>query len=295
MRVILLAASLLCCGLACARAEPSAHWVEFASGTTPPTPFQVRHANRLGVEPRQATGSQLRGLLMRPDGEGPFPALVLLHGCDGMQPFQQQWGDQLVGWGYVVLLVDSYGPRHFESSCATWSYKHDADRDFDAHGALTFLRGLAFVDATRIGVIGWDTGGLAVLQVMDAKGVQQFFAQRFVAGVAFYPTPLDSDLRAAGPVLVLLGAADTCVPAMAFALSQQRVERAAYSVRLEVVPDAGYHFDDSRYAAPLDLDDAPACMTERLSTGLSLVYSPVAREIASGLMHRFLRQYLTAD
>ena len=50
--------------------------------------------------------------------------------------------------------------------------------------------------------------------------------------------------------LVLLGAADTCVPAMAFALRQQHVERAAYSVRLEVVPDAGYHFDDPRYAAP---------------------------------------------
>ncbi len=292
MRFFLVAAIAFGLWLPAALAGWLPYWVEFTSATTPPTPFQLQRASRQGIELQQAWGTRLRGLLMHPAGEGVFPALVLLHGCDGIQPFQRQWGADLVASGYVVLLVDSYEPRGVRGNCAAWSYKLDVDRQLDARGALIYLRGVPFVDPMRVGIVGWDVGGRAVLKAMDEKGVQQSFAQPFAVGVAFYPTPLDEDLRAAGPLLILLGAADTCIPPMAFELSLQGVERSRFPVRLEVVPDAGYHFDDPRYAEPVHLDEAPVCMVERLSKDMSLAYSPVARVIAAGLVRRFLQEHL---
>ena len=54
----------------------------------------------------------LTGRLNKPDGEGPFPAIVLLHGCGGIQPKRDhRWAERLSGWGYVTLQVDSFWPR----------------------------------------------------------------------------------------------------------------------------------------------------------------------------------------
>src|SRR5438105_2650861 len=43
----------------------------------------------------------------RPRGDGPFPAVVLLHGCGGVSPSTRQWGRWFRAHGYVALVVDS--------------------------------------------------------------------------------------------------------------------------------------------------------------------------------------------
>jgi dienelactone hydrolase len=50
----------------------------------------------------------LPGHLYRPDGPGPFPAVVALHGCGGIGPHLHRWAQTLQQWGYVALLVDSF-------------------------------------------------------------------------------------------------------------------------------------------------------------------------------------------
>ena len=52
----------------------------------------------------------LPGHLYRPDGPGPFPAVVALHGCGGIGPHLHRWAQTLQQWGYVALLVDSFSP-----------------------------------------------------------------------------------------------------------------------------------------------------------------------------------------
>src|ERR1700726_331927 len=53
----------------------------------------------------------LHGTLYRPDGDGPFPAVVALHDCGGVmhRPATQlllysEWGHLLVAKGFVVLV-----------------------------------------------------------------------------------------------------------------------------------------------------------------------------------------------
>src|SRR5262245_58633176 len=53
-------------------------------------------------------GDRIQGYLAKPEGAGPFPAVIGLHGCAGMFDItKRKLVDELVGWGYVVLLVDS--------------------------------------------------------------------------------------------------------------------------------------------------------------------------------------------
>jgi dienelactone hydrolase len=50
--------------------------------------------------------------IVRPDGPGPFPAVVILHDCSGLGPRSsgapERWSRELVARGYVVVIPDSF-------------------------------------------------------------------------------------------------------------------------------------------------------------------------------------------
>ena len=78
--------------------------------------------------------------LSKPDGPGPFPALVLLHGCQGVSPQVKDWARWLADRGYVAFVVDSFGPRHEPADCKPDDGTPGApatERFDDAIGALT--------------------------------------------------------------------------------------------------------------------------------------------------------------
>src|ERR1700739_4677508 len=93
----------------------------------------------------------LQGLLRRPEGAGPFPAVVLLHSCNGnWQKLDERWGRQIAPWGYVTLTVDSFGPRGIDNG--TCGNGTPTDMAFDAYRALDFLVRDPSVDSGRIAV-----------------------------------------------------------------------------------------------------------------------------------------------
>ena len=76
-------------------------------------------------DPFTARQITLTGVLNKPLGNGPFPAVVLMHGCGGWQPAVRYSLDLLSEYlsehGYVVLSVDSFGPRNLsgDDMCAS--------------------------------------------------------------------------------------------------------------------------------------------------------------------------------
>src|SRR5258708_20761229 len=59
----------------------------------------------------------LHGTLYRPEGDGPFPAVVAMHDCGGLipppalqAPLFNEWTKLLVGQGFFGLLPDSFRP-----------------------------------------------------------------------------------------------------------------------------------------------------------------------------------------
>src|SRR5689334_13977160 len=80
------------------------------------TPFRVseiqqRLARARGETPKAAADA-IEGYLSKPEGGGPFAAIVYLHGCAGLsENVRKNIARLATGWGYVSLAVDSFAPR----------------------------------------------------------------------------------------------------------------------------------------------------------------------------------------
>ena len=160
-------------------------------------------------------GEHIQGYLAKPDGGGPFPAVVGLHA--GMhEATRQKLADELVAWGYVVLLVDSYTTRGIEHACTSSAYATFLKRRPDVYGALVYLGGLTFVDPQRVGVVGFSAGAWLTLSVAESNPFEQFAppsSLRFRTAVAFYPPCRGAATRPAIPTLIFVGAIDDWTPA----------------------------------------------------------------------------------
>ena len=166
--------------------------------------------------------AKLRGYLARPDAglsgmlgshsdsTGPYPSVVVLHGCSGISSHSAGIADRIGSWGYVALTVDSLGPRDITSHCGGgWA----PEQAFDAYAALRYLSQLAFVDAARVAVLGQSMGGLAALYAVERGLAAQYFNERFRAAIAYYPNCGVPAASMTAPTLVLIGEADDWTPA----------------------------------------------------------------------------------
>ena len=188
--------------------------VKFRSAPEPPSGLEIVLAEERGETLEPKLGVLLSGRLTKPKGNGPFPAVVLLHGCNGLSPWYATWASRLKKWGYVTLRVDSFKPRGITSVCdSQWKIQPHIERPYDAYGALEYLRGLAYVDPDHIAIIGWSHGGSATLVTVDKIYVRTLGLgdKQYRAAIAFYPgcyrfAGLGGEFYA--PVLILIGEKD---------------------------------------------------------------------------------------
>src|SRR6516165_10258428 len=121
--------------------------------------------------------SNAQAELSIPAGTGPFPAVVVLHGCDGVTRHARIWAQQLVAWGYVAIVVDSFRPRGVTTVCNHGMLVPPQLQAMDAFNAATYLCSQPSVRSERIGVIGFSHGGWAVLKAVLADTVSQAAAK----------------------------------------------------------------------------------------------------------------------
>ncbi len=110
---------------------------------------------------------KLGGMLFVPDGEGPFPAAVLIHGS-GPSRRDSSWYLTLTQYlqnnGVVVLLPDKRGSEQSEGDWHTSSFE---DLATDTLAAVSFLKDHDDVAVSYIGVIGMSQGGWIAPIVAD--------------------------------------------------------------------------------------------------------------------------------
>ena len=223
----------------------SGELVHFESAVYPPTPFKVKRAEELGIELESKIGETIAGYLDKPDGEGPFPAIILMHGCGGMGRWNGIWSRRLVEWGYVVLEMDSFGPRGIEHGVC-FRADHVAgpfSRALDAHGAKAFLATLPFVAPERIGVVGMSHGGMSVLQAINQSTTTKIDGEPFRAAVALYPS-CDPNTRPNAPILILIGELDNWTDPKSCERYLDKLGR-DHDVTLKIYPGAYHAFDIS--------------------------------------------------
>lgn len=212
---------------------------------------------------------QIPAELLKPDGPGPFPAVVIMHDCSGLGPRSSggpgRWAKELVEQGYVIVIPDSFTTRgHAGGVCTDPSPSrtevNPVRRARDAYAALAYVRTLPYVDGSRVGVMGGSHGGSTTLASMVAPvtGREPLATEKrvgFAAAVALYPgcaTRLGR-WRADGsgvyepvaPLLILIGENDDWTPAEPCRKLAEAAQKAGYPVRIKIYPGAYHSFDNN--------------------------------------------------
>lgn len=251
--------------------------VRFQSAPTPLGGLAARQAQARGEAPQPRPGDPITGYLARPDGPGPFPAVVHLHDCDGLAPVyrtgearlpaerartaERDWVERWVGAGWAVLLVDSLTPRAIPELC---SGQAAAPRVGDAYGALRHLAGLPFVDPRRVAVVGFSHGGLAALGIAQRPEGSPAIVKgdhEFRAVVAFYPG-CDTNGLMDLPTLILTGESDTASSAEGCREMMARRTGEGAPVRLVTYPGARHLFDEPSLAGSTRMFGHPVAHDE---------------------------------
>jgi carboxymethylenebutenolidase len=100
------------------------------------------------------------GYLALPEGEGPFPALVIIHEWNGLTDRVRQVADDFAAEGYVTLAADLFGGRVGESPEENRALMAEAEAGVvpNLNAAVRYLRSREDVTG-RIGAMGWCYGG----------------------------------------------------------------------------------------------------------------------------------------
>jgi dipeptidyl aminopeptidase/acylaminoacyl peptidase len=126
-------------------------------------------------------GIKLGGMLFIPDGEGPFPAAVIIHGSETSRR-DSKWHLTLTQYlqnnGVVVLLPDKRGSEQSEGDWHTSSFE---DLATDTLAAVSFLKDQDNVAVSSIGVIGMSQGG-RIAPIVANKTTDVAFLVNVVGG-----------------------------------------------------------------------------------------------------------------
>ncbi len=205
--------------------------------------------------------AKLHAMLYRPDGPGPFPAVVALHNCDGLTEGEtpidaryREWGERLAAGGFVVLFPDSFGSRGLASQCTQRQRAVRASqiRINDAIAARHWLQAQPWVIADRVSLLGWSHGATTVLWTIRRHAAAlRDKTPDFRSAVALYPNCQRAGALAWSarvPTLVLIGRADDWTAASACEQMIAGARGRSAGAVIHIYPGAYHDFDRDKLA-----------------------------------------------
>ncbi|MCA6111066.1 dienelactone hydrolase family protein [Bradyrhizobium cenepequi] len=204
-----------------------------------------------------ANNLTLHAQLYKPNGNGPFPTVIALHGCGGLAgrsepvlPRYRDWAEQLLKAGHAVLLPDSYGSRDLGPQCRVKERERHVlarrERVADIVAARQWLMQQPWVARERISLIGWANGASALLWAVRPQLLSRSAEPDFRTAIAFYPDcRLSSRLgwSARVPTLVLIGGSDDVSSPPACHQMVDGARGRSALARIIVYPGAYHDFD----------------------------------------------------
>lgn len=198
--------------------------------------------------PSEDGKTRLIAYLYKPDAPGPHPAIVALHGRSGLYSTRassydaynlesrgKMWGEFWAARGYLVLFIDTFGPRGYPTGFAAGTIKQRPReineitiRPLDAYAGLKYLRSRPDVVRNQVFLQGWSNGGSATLSTMAVGAPGRPDGESgFRAAIAIYPACTQvsahygSGYKSYAPLILLIGTRDEEVkPANCAALAK---------------------------------------------------------------------------
>jgi carboxymethylenebutenolidase len=204
---------------------------------------------------------QIDAYLVKPQGAGPFPAVILVHDIYGLGTWTHHLADQLAGDGFLVLAPDLYTRQNLHGAAPdagrawdAWNNLNDVQAVDDLKAAVDFLSKQADVGDKPVGVVGVDMGGIFAAGLAGED-------TRVKAAVSFYGkiiyttltpshpvSPLDTLTNLQCPFLAFYGADDPQNTPLQLAQLQSRLQKNANNSWFDIVtyPKVGHGFLDPR-------------------------------------------------
>lgn len=242
--------------------HPGTDWVRSIAGTAESVSWTA------------SDGLEIQGILCRPDGAGPFPLVVLIHGGP-VWGYRSRWR---MGYDYTTLLVNNgyavLHPNPRGSSGRGQDFARAVAGDMggaDAHDILTGIdalveRGIA--DPDRVGLTGGSYGGYmsSWLITQDQRfaaavpiaPVINWYSQHHTSNIGFFDAIfLDDDPYAATgryhdrspvmhagnartPTLLVAGARDRCTPPTQAVEFHNALRENGVETELVIYPEEGH-------------------------------------------------------
>lgn len=177
---------------------------------------------------------RVRADLSLPQGQGPFPAVVLLHAAGGARPHvTRDWPAALNANGVAALTVYSCASTD-SGTCITSRGQWMSRMSEDAVGALDFLATRPEIDPKAISVMGFSAGAFAVEGLAGATAPSPA-GHSFRSAVSVYGN-CSVPGTPAMPVLAIMGALDR---------NATQCARLPEQVQVLLLPGATHAFDQS--------------------------------------------------
>ena len=153
--------------------------------------------------------------ISRPDGNGSFPAVVLIQHQNGVDKFMEEMTERIGAAGYFGVTPDLYhrdGPDCKDDGPTRRGRLRDSTIVSDVNATLDFLKGQRLVDAGRVGIVGFCLGG-RVAYLMAAANPSFKAAASYYGGSIFRawgdgPTPFERTTEIRCPIQGHFGEVD---------------------------------------------------------------------------------------
>jgi dienelactone hydrolase len=192
----------------------------------------------------------LSGDLTLPAGAGPFPAVILMHGCGGVGNAETGWVPALRRAGYASFVVDSFTGRGLREVCTQSRTLVSVQRVPDAYGALRILATHPRLASDRIALMGFSHGGILTLAA-STEWARRTYAPpgrpAFRAFLPFYPScnATSPDLgRISAPLRIHSGELDDWTPAAPCRELVASLRASGQDAEITVYPGAHHSFDN---------------------------------------------------
>ncbi len=218
-------------------------------------------------------GSAMSCYLARPDGDGPFPAVIVLQEIFGVNTEVKRIADLLAATGFVALAPNYYHRTHpnlnepytnegLQAGFAAASQVGRATLRADVGAARDYLNTLDFVRNNHIATWGFCFGGTTAFITATLPGLSA--AVCFYGGMIASPFPngepegIADAAEIKTPLLLVYGGKDAYIPAEAIARTEAALKAAGKKYQLQVYPDQDHAFfrESSNALDATDVADA---------------------------------------
>ena len=193
----------------------------------------------------EAGGAPLSGILIKPQGKGPFPGILINHGLgSNAEQFGRMKAKEFVQWGMVCIATDLTHARP-QPGADRSQFGSSSENIRRAKACLAILRSLPEVDAKRICVYGNSMGAFLTIG-LAAEVPDQIAAAAISAGGVItqtgFPSPtVDTAKKVRTPFIILHGDKDTTVPAENSARLKEVLDQQKVPNEREVFPGVGHN------------------------------------------------------